>query len=163
MFYSLILCLLASVVFAGHAVSKNKKGSCSRQLESVVYTPETCGYKYLKRLSNVLRIQTPLLFGPQNGSVIDSFEATYGVTVGIADAMGTITRYVYDNAELAADNALPLKFDFSAGERAYALGEGYANGVYSGNLYYDSVFWGEDGQMMVVSLFMSKENEPIGC
>lgn len=55
---------------------------CTRELEAIVYQPETYYRKYLDKISEEIKIQGPfILWTNQANSYIDTFEAKYNVQV----------------------------------------------------------------------------------
>lgn len=155
-----ILFLIVNLVFA----SKESK-KCARELEGVVYVPDVCAYKYLRKITDTLRVQSPLLWTDQAQSVIRSFELTFNVRVGVLDAFGTV--YDYPNGNVIAPSSLSKTVVV---DRAYALGEGF--GSFDSNvnfqqapaLYvYGSQFWNPNGEMYVIAVALNKTAAPEFC
>ena len=59
---------------------------CTRELEEIVYQPESPALNYFNRITEEIKIAGPILWTPQNVSFIQSFEAKYRVAVQVYDA-----------------------------------------------------------------------------
>lgn len=167
-FFASTTIISARVLNSGNMSSE----ACSRELETVMYTPENCGFSYLKSISKQLSMQLPLLFNTaQVQSVINTFAGTYNVYVALNNAVGG----------LAYSSANPINFDLhmtSSTTRAMALGEGFVSGSYVAPNFsksingasvtynfisYKYLLWNLDGEMYTVSLYMNKANSPFFC
>ena len=119
-----ITATFAHVLNSDSTSPSHESENCSLQLEGIIYTPENCGFSYLKSISLQLTIKAPLLFSPtQAQSVIDAFAATYNVIVALSDAMGNIVYSSIDNLSLPIGPYLT-----SSLARTMALGEGFVSG-----------------------------------
>lgn len=85
----ILLTIAASVLYFAAAESQGKphycvSKKCTRELEAIVYQPETYYRKYLDKISEEIKIQGPfILWTNQANSYIDTFEAKYNVQVTI--------------------------------------------------------------------------------
>ena len=65
---------------------------CSKTLQGIISKPNECAQNYLENINEKLKLQTPLLFGPQQQQVIDNFENTFGVTVTVNSPFPSATQ-----------------------------------------------------------------------
>lgn len=61
-------------------------GVNSKELQSIIYKPESCARDYLLRLNKRLKKMSELLFTPERASVVGKFESQYSVQVNIQDS-----------------------------------------------------------------------------
>lgn len=162
MMVSLFLALLtfSCTVFAESTgrIDRNTK-ACTRELEGIVYNPSNCGFLYLERITNILRIQAPLFWADPSysRSAFESFEAAYGVTVEAITPLGE--SYPYIGAP--ADELISATNMGHSLARSNLDGNGFSLG--SDNHYYTTIFWGRDGQMSYIQVTLPNTKVPIGC
>ena len=164
MLFSLLFTLVAAIstVFAEDLGQGSKAArACRDELEGVVYTPQNCALSYLKRITQVLEAQSPLLWTDQAQAVIQNFASTYNVLVAVISPFGEL--YYYPGALVT--NAPPVA---ASVDRAWALGEGFSS--YEGiNLNgtpfyaYNTNVWNENGEMWTLSVAMNKADAPAYC
>jgi hypothetical protein len=159
MLFSFFIALFASTaVFADVTGRVNKKvKACTRELESIVYNPANCGFNYLERITNTLRIQAPTFWqNPvQAQAAFETFQNTYGVSAVAISPFGVSYGFIGSSTPIASDN---MEHSIA---RANLDGNGFSN---SGDNYiYTTIFWGPDGQMWYVQVTMAKANAPLAC
>lgn len=136
---------------------------CTILLVKAVYSPGGCILSYMEQIMGSLQEQAPLLWTPQNASIIDEFKAKYNVELNVIDAFGLTTFYVYATDAETLDNldpTAPLPMS-STIQRAAVMGHGFAADEI--NYDYTSRFWNRDGQMVFIRISMSKNGAPFIC
>lgn len=163
MLFSAILSLFAATsVFA----QKHESKACTRELEGIVYVPSSCAYNYLNKISNILRVQSPLLWTSQASSVINTFQATYGVYVAVVNTLGQVGTI--NPAGVFVPFPGPVNVMTNGYARSNALGEGFsANLVVAGfeGIYdvYSSIFWNVNGEMYTIGIAIESSKAPNFC
>lgn len=162
MLFSFFFALLASsAVFAevtGRRVDRGVK-ACTRELEGIVYTPANCGFDYLKRITETLRIQSPTFWNNplQAKAAFESFAQTYGVTVVAITPFGNVLDYIGSPDVVEAGSM------GAAIARANLDGNGFVYNSATQRYIYATIFRGPDGQMYYVRVSMLKADAPIAC
>ena len=64
--------------------------ACSREVEGIVYQPISPASTYLNRISEEIKIASPLLWTATGNSFLQSFEQKYAVTVIVRDPFRTV-------------------------------------------------------------------------
>lgn len=168
MIYFLVAVLTFLSAFISAEVTGKQKShrQCTRELEQIVYQPETPAYHYLKRISKSLKVQSPLLFTAQNQSILANFAATYNVQVFVTDALGFTLAYPV--AEVGFQPSTPLTTAFEADSvvpvamaQLQLKGEGFQyinlDGEFIGALYSFAI-WSDDGEYYGVWIFDANNN-----
>lgn len=130
---------------------------CSRELEGIVYVPKVCAFEYLKKITETLTVNGPLLFVPETAKpLFEKFESTYKVRAHVADAFG-----IWYNYPGGTIRTLPVGTHSLA--QAYGIGEGFTNlegradTVFPDGAYiYSKLLWNFDGQMYTLSVTANK-------
>lgn len=164
LFASILSLFAASAVFAQKRLNSKV---CTRQLEGIVYVPESCSFNYLSKLANVLRVQAPLLWTAQASGVINSFQGTYGVTVLVIDALGNYGTINGDGVFVPNLVAPEKAMDHSVA-RSNALGEGFTanlaiDGLVDQYDFYTTTIWNVNGQMYTIGLALESSKAPNFC
>lgn len=131
---------------------------CARELEAIVYVPKVCAFEYLKKITQTLVVQEPLLFTPETAKpIFEKFAQTFNVNVSVVDAFGN--WYNYPGGDLLT----PRPKGSHSIQQAYALGEGFTNikggktYLLSGGYLYARNIWSlEDGEMYTVTVLADK-------
>lgn len=159
-------------VLAESVGKSNEARICAKELEGIVYAPDSFYEDYLRRISKVLLAQTPLMF--QNPaltkSIVDTFSSTYSVEVQLIDAMGNLIEYE-NGGPIVFGNNISSNMGRPTG-RSNALGEAFSNEVFSsqslnksmqealvsvlGAYVYQTIAWNVDGRMLYVRIILYK-------
>lgn len=157
-------CLLVLVLITVQMVFADKsRKQCKRLLEGIVYSPGGCILKHMEQIMETLEYQAPLLWTPQNASIIDSFKATYNVGLSVINAFGQTTPYVYETEAETLANLIPSAplAMFSYLQRSNVVGQGFAADEV--NYYYSSKIWNRDAQIITIIISLSKNDAPFIC
>lgn len=135
-------------------------GKCSRALEGIIYTPETCAYQYLQRISEQIKLQLPQVFSEiasGNLNIITSIAAAYGITVYLATP--------YGNPVQGTNNAVALTsmFKDAAMARSYLNFDGFDSDSGSQVWNYQFSLVSVDANVIFIRLSLPWANAPIGC
>lgn len=138
----------------------SNSAKCSRALEGIIYTPETCAYQYLQRIADQIKLQIPQVFSEiasGNLNVISSIAAAYGITVYLATPYGNPVQGTSDAV------ALTSMFKDAAMARSYLNFDGFDsdNGAQVWN--YQFTLISIDANFIFVRLSLPWTNAPIGC
>lgn len=164
MLFSLILSLFAATAVFAHDHHGSK--ACARELEGIVYVPQNCAYNYLRKITEVLRVQSPLLWTNQAQSVINTFASTYGVQVVVINALGEVGSIDAAGQFEAISGAMAMGHAYA---RSNALGEGFTSNypaipdVSPISDHYTSIFWNPNGEMYTISVQLDSSKAPSFC
>jgi hypothetical protein len=155
----LVLILIATqTVWAG-----NSRKKCKKLLEGIIYSPGGCILQHMERIMETLEYQAPLLWTPQNASIIDSFKATNNVGLSVINAFGQTTSYVYDTEAETLNNLIPSAplAMFSYLQRSNVVGHGFAADEL--NYYYTSKIRNCNAQIVTIKISLLKSDAPFIC
>lgn len=101
---------------------------CTKELEQIVYQPMNPTLAYLNKISEELKIGSPIFWSPQNESFIESFEIKYRVGVQVFDAF---RNRIYPEYFITKTFSVVQKFDtyksyYSTTSTANMNGSGFA-------------------------------------
>ena len=179
LFVTCLLSLFAcqSVVFAELSGRVEEESVCKKQLEEIVYHPDSYYFDYLDTIAPILLRQIPLIFQSpiQTPTIVQSFSTMYGVVVELRDAMGnlidldgtTTGPFVFDAHEAANTNLGHVT------GRANGVGEAFSNvpasvqtqvqksmleasPLYQAAYVYQKIVWNVDGRMLYVKISLPK-------
>lgn len=132
---------------------------CARYLESTIFKPESCAYKYMERLAIDFRIKAqPVLFTPQVDQFIYSFETSNQIKVALIDAFGLQTSYHPNGTKTTGSYAL-----YSDTAQAYTNFPGFVRQINADNFYYTFEMFSTEGQYYGVTLSMPLSDDPLVC
>lgn len=95
---------------SGSLADRNGNEECKRQLEAVLFSPESCAKEYLAGIDAQLRQYGPLvLFTPRGQALIDSLERNYGVTIEVTNPFQQGCS-VYSNLDSQQVDISPVGF-----------------------------------------------------
>ena len=137
----------------------NHQNKCSHALAKVIYTPESCAYKYLNKLRKKFLLGTPLLFTPQIDSFIFNFEIVNRISVTIVDAMGSTTNYNYQTKTKTSGQ--PVKYLDTA--RSYINFPGFVRQISSSSFYFTFVVFSDNAEVLSVTFTLPISQDPIVC
>lgn len=167
MLFSYIFTLLAAstAVFA-EVLGEGSRAAraCRDELEAIVYSPRTCAYDYLKKITKTLEVQSPLLWTDQATSVMSQFRNTYGVEALLIDPFGNV---LYDPPTIVG-GSIPQVTTPSV-VRAWALGEGFSDNdgsklpIQAPFFAYATNVWNQNGEMFTIVVGMRKSEAPVYC
>jgi hypothetical protein len=105
--------------------SLDSTAACTRDLEGIVYQPETPGRAYFDRISEQIKIAGPVLWSSQADAFIESFEAKYGVAVTIMNPfrqvvypIGVLGKFYYPTTSTANMNGSGFLIDSDSDQRS---------------------------------------------
>lgn len=150
---------LTSIYAEVSGYSDGKVKACKRELESILYTPPNCGFSYLKRITESLRVQSPVIWqNPiQSKAAFQTFSTTFGVNTVVINPFGKYFRYI----GAPANEQIFAGIYGSATSRANVDGNGFA--ATDSDYYYSTIFWGPNGEMSYVEVNVAKINAPLSC
>lgn len=164
MLFSVLFAIFAAVSTSVFGHRDGHAKACSRELEAIVFHPPNCAFDYMKKITQTLVIQSPLLWTDRAASVIETFENQFGVEAIFFDAFGSVWNYKSDDIE-PPFNAFNYNY-----ERTVAIGEAFA--AYPGSTSfgldvpfyaYSTLLWNGNGQMYTVVVLMNKALAPLTC
>lgn len=151
--FAILLVSILSLISV-RAYRQDKK--CARELQEITYVPKVCAFEYLKKITETLAAQGPLLFVPETAKpIFERFVSTFNVHVNVVDAFGVWLNYPGGTVQNWPKGAHSLN-------QAYALGEGFSN-IPAGKIFltgayiYNKVLWNFDGQVYTVSVIADKD------
>lgn len=147
-----------SLIFA-KSFTSHQENKCSRALDNIIYTPESCAYKYLDKLRKKFLLEAPLLFTPQIDSFIFNFENNNQISVTIIDAMGSTTNYNYQTKTKTSGQ--PVKYLDTA--RSYINFPGFVRQISSSSFYFTFVVFSVNAEMLSVTFSLPISQDPIFC
>ena len=149
----IVLSILSVLGVQAHRADKK----CVRELEAIVYTPKVCAYEYLKKITQTLLVNGPLLFVPDTAKpIFERFAQTFNVQVYAVDAFGVWYDYPGGSVQTLPQGVHLL-------DRAYALGEAFSNFNNAGKplptaaYVYGKIAWSQDdGEMYTIVVIADK-------
>lgn len=136
----------------------SKSNKCSRELEAIIYKPETCALQYFNRISAQLKARSEVFFTPQADPFIYTFINEYNVLLSLVDAMGNTMNY-YPN--LTKSPGSPVQYTDTA--QSYLNIPGFVRQVSNQKFYYTFSIFSKNGEYYDVTLSMSLAKDPIFC
>ena len=152
---ALFVCFFALISFLeAKTVSSSKK--CSQALAGIIYTPETCAYQYLNKLSKKFLAKKDLLFADQSvaNSYLFSFAAAYKIEIELGSAIGTTTKYFPDGTTSPGSF---LKYPNIA--HANLNFPGFTKG--SEEFFFSFIVFSDDGEMYYITFVLPLSQSPI--
>lgn len=149
----------------GKGLEKGHRGGnsrCARELQGIIYSPDTCASQYLRKITQSLRCSSDLLFGPLNTSVIFQFQNAYGVEVSLIDAFGISTSYAGNVLTVSnpfIDTSDPVYFGPGRMSAFLNLG-GFTYSPPTGSYYLFNVY-NDVGEMFTVKVFLPASIQPV--
>lgn len=156
--------------FSSNSFSSQSSSSCSETpkfdpkcvstLRNAIRVPDSCAYRYLSSVSNVLKAQSALLFTESINSVIANFENTFrNIQVTVIDAFGQAVLYQTGSSIIPTD---PPKYSNTA--KNYINIDGFVRAPESSqNFFYSFPIWNNEGQLQQITLSMPILDDPIFC
>lgn len=159
---SLILSSIISVTFASSLRSSSVVSSkkCSRELEEIIYKPETCTFLYMQSLERKFRAGGQVIFGPeeQADAYIYTFEKNYGVTISLQKPFGNSVIYNPDGTKTEGS---PEQYAGTA--QSYLNFPGFVKSTSSSEFYYHFNEYSPDARFYGVTIIMPLANEVLSC
>lgn len=148
--------------FSSSAPVSDSTAVCTRQLEGIVYQPETAARLYYDRISEQIKVAGPVLWSDQADSFIESFELKYGVTVTILDPFRNIVYpQLIGKSMSAANNDVIPKYYSSATSTANMNASGYyLDSDADQRTVYEFIVYNPYGELKYVVLSMPLANSP---
>lgn len=126
--------------------------ACSREVEGIVYQPISPASLYLNRISEEIKIASPLLWTATSSSFLDSFEQKYGVSVIVRDPFRNV---VYPTGSLDPPNYA------STTATANMNGNGFVRDTTVENVINEFIIYNPYGELKYVSVSVPLFDAPI--
>lgn len=127
---------------------------CTRELEGIVYQPESAALNYLNRIGDQIRLASPILWTSVESSFLESLEARYGITITVLSPFRDVT--------FPASEVGTAPFYKSTTSTANMNGNGFARDTDSDQtIDYEIVVFNQNGEMKYVMINMPLENAPM--
>lgn len=153
------LVLLFSVIFINSRTLLCLQSSkCSKDLEKIIYKPDTCALKYFEKISADIKASSQVFFTPEADSFIYAFENAFNVNLTLVDALGHTMNY-YPNKTKSA--GWPVIYADVA--QSYLNLPGFARQVSCQTFYYTFAIFSKEGQYYGVTLSMPLSKDPVFC
>lgn len=105
--------------------SLDSTAACTRDLEGIVYQPETPGRAYFDRISEQIKIAGPVLWSSQADAFLANFQAKYGVQVTIMNPFREVVypsvvvgKFYYPTTSTANMNGSGFLLDTDTDQRS---------------------------------------------
>ena len=126
---------------------------CTRELEGVVYQPETAARLYLNKISEQIKIASPILWTEQANGYIQNFEQKYNVVVTILDAFRNVVNVPV--------KCMVQKTYYSTTSTANLNGSGFAVDTDKDErIVYEFIVFNQFGELKYVMITMPLSNSP---
>ncbi len=133
---------------------------CSKELQAIIYTPETCAYQYLDRIAQQIRQLLPQIFmnmAAQNLNALTSIGNQYQVNTYIIPAYGYPLQASYD-----AVGQTNYIFD-STFARNMINFEGFGADPTAQVYNYQFILVSNDANLIMVRISLPFANAPVSC
>lgn len=126
---------------------------CTKDLEAVVYQPQTPALEYLNKISEEIKIAGPVvLWTAQADSFLENFELKYNVTIKVCDAFRNVIFPTYS----------ATKSYYSVTSTANMNGSGYVYEVEGMRMImYEFIVYNPFGELKYVMINMPLTEAPV--
>ena len=140
---------------------RDNSAVCTKELEEIVYQPESATLAYFTRISEGFKCAGPVLWTPQNISFIQTFENKYNVNVEVFDAFGHL---IYPEIIPALKNTLTKDDRLNMGSitaTANMNGSGYVRDTDAEEMAkYEFIVYDYQGRLKYVQINMPLSEAP---
>ena len=149
---------ITAIANQSHKLGFGTQKQCSRLLESTIFKPNSCAYKYLHKLGESFRVRAQALFTPLASQFIYNFEVDNRVVVGLVDAFGQQVIYNFNGTASVGEPA-----QYSDTAQAFLNFPGFTRQVSLKSFYYTFQVYSPDAKYYAVTFQMPLEDDPIFC
>lgn len=126
--------------------------ACSREVEGIVYQPISPASTYLNRISQEIKIASPLLWTADGNNFLQSFEQKYAVTVIVRDPFRTVVYPV--------GSSIPQDYT-STTSTANLNGDGFVRDTTDEVVMNEFIVYNPYGELKYVSVSVPLINSPV--